>query len=38
MKSVTEDFVRMGYESGEIEKWHWEHFQSIIAGKIRGRR
>jgi hypothetical protein len=25
----------MSYEAGEIEEWHWEHFQSIMASKIR---
>ncbi len=32
---VTLEFVRMSYEAGEIEDWHWAHFQSIMAGKIR---
>jgi hypothetical protein len=32
---VTLEFVRMSYEAGEIEEWHWEHFQSIMASKIR---
>jgi len=25
----------MSYEAGEMEDWQWEHFQSIMARKIR---
>ncbi|MBC6995730.1 hypothetical protein QWY85_18055 [Neolewinella lacunae] len=32
---VTREFVRMSYEAGEIQEWHWRHFESIIAVKIR---
>lgn len=32
---VTLEFVRMSYEAGEIEDWHWSHFQKIMQPKIR---
>ncbi len=32
---VTLEFVPMSYEAGEIEDWHWEQVQRIMAPKIR---
>lgn len=32
---VTLEFVRMSYEAGEIDGWHWSQFQAIMAKKIR---
>jgi hypothetical protein len=32
---ITLEFVRMSYEANEIEEWHWLHFKSIMARKIR---
>lgn len=32
---VTLEFVRMSYEAGQIEDWHWNHFQKIMQSKIR---
>ncbi|MEM9931134.1 MAG: hypothetical protein AAF840_15050, partial [Bacteroidota bacterium] len=32
---VTQEFVRMSFETGEMEEWQWKHFQSIMARKIR---
>lgn len=32
---VTLAFVELSYQSGEISREHWEHFQKIMASKIR---
>lgn len=32
---VTLAFVKLSYDEGDIDKFHWDHFQQIMARKIR---